>query len=772
MTKILVPRYDGIFKIAADAFADLWEKVTGKRLEIITEDAPKEDLIVLGSDAVNAFAHDRILDKTIGDFCFRTGTEEYAIQSATQNGRNLLFLAGARNRALLYAVYHFFEYKKLCFYFWDGDRVVKADDIDITGLDLREKPHFEYRGLRYFAHRSLDRFQAEHWGLEQWKHEIDWIVKKRMNMFMLRIGLDDLFQKAFPDIVSYPQDGKVPESKERSYDDRNLFWPLEYRGELRKQLLAYARERDLMHPEDVGTMTHWYSRTPWQYLDAVKPDFLPQASGAYKDGTGLVWDIRQDKNMEAYFKLTEAHIREYGSPELFHTIGLSERRCYEDKEANHEMKLYTYRRIISKLREKYPLAPLMIASWEFVFYWTPEQVRELLAQFDPSNTILLDYTSDFDSELNNFLNWDVIGKFPWIFGIFHAYESESDMRGNYEAIERRLPMAVADKMCKGLIYWPEISHSDTLMLEYLAANGWNPVPDNIKIKSFIKTFCQKRYGENERYMDAIWEEALPIIQTRHCGGPGTELTKRIVHNIYELSGHHWSTHDATGILRSEYFIQRFGTVLADCQKLLQDVAAVDIASASEFVRRDIIDIARTVAQRATEYQCFRFIKTMDDWRNGVADDAAPLLMLDRVAEFEQLMCDVISASDEFSLNASLKQLNDKHPVYPGFEYTLKGNSENGYCRTQITELLSYVILPELAGIRDFIAARIAANNRLPLSADMREFMPKNRKNVQDLFYAIPLADMKPDKAKALAEFSSTIRSLAQHIAVAVEVPKQ
>ena len=108
----------------------------------------------------------------------------------------------------------------------------------------------------------------------------------------------------------------------------------------------------------------------------------------------------------------------------------------------------------------------------------------------------------------------------------------------------------------------------------------------------------------------------------------------------------------------------------------------------------------------------------------------------------------------------------------GFEYTLKGNSENGYCRTQITELLSYVILPELAGIRDFIAERIAATNRLPLSADMREFMPKNRKNVQDLFYAIPLADMKPDKAKALAEFSTTIRRLAQHIAVAVETPKQ
>jgi len=96
----------------------------------------------------------------------------------------------------------------------------------MTGLDVRETPHFYYRGLRYFAHRSLGRFQAEHWGPREWEREIDWMLKKRLNLFMLRIGMDDVFQKAFPDVVPYPPaDGPLPEAKPRSFYDRTTAWP-------------------------------------------------------------------------------------------------------------------------------------------------------------------------------------------------------------------------------------------------------------------------------------------------------------------------------------------------------------------------------------------------------------------------------------------------------------------------------------------------------------------------------------------------------------------
>ncbi len=62
--------------------------------------------------------------------------------------------------------------------------------------------------------------------------------------------MDDAWQKAFPDIVPYPPtNAPLPEAVERSYDDRtSARGLLRYRGELRKHVLQYARDRGLIHP--------------------------------------------------------------------------------------------------------------------------------------------------------------------------------------------------------------------------------------------------------------------------------------------------------------------------------------------------------------------------------------------------------------------------------------------------------------------------------------------------------------------------------------------
>ena len=180
MLKILVPEKTGISGIAAAEFAALWRKVTGEKLSVTLRDDGKSDLVVLGSDACNAFSHAKIVEKVIPQFSLVSGSDDYQLRSAEDaNGRKLLFIAGGRPRALLYGVYRFFELRANCRYFWDGDLVPQAEKIDIAGLDVKESPRFNYRGLRYFAHRSLTRFQAEHWDLPEWKREIDWILKRR-----------------------------------------------------------------------------------------------------------------------------------------------------------------------------------------------------------------------------------------------------------------------------------------------------------------------------------------------------------------------------------------------------------------------------------------------------------------------------------------------------------------------------------------------------------------------------------------------------------------
>ena len=762
MTAILIPDQQPVCRLAAETFRDLWSQVTGENLEITL--TPPEDgaLIVLGSDAVNAFTHAKIVAKVIPQFNLRTGTDDYQIASATDSdGRELLFLAGGRPRALLYAVYHFFELRADCRYFWDGDIIPRQDSIDLTGLQVTESPRFEYRGLRYFAHRSLTRFQAEHWDLQEWKREIDWMLKKRFNLFMLRIGLDDLFQKAFPDIVSYPEDGIVPESTPRSYDDRNLFWPLQYRGQLRRELLAYARERDLLHPEDLGTMTHWYSRTPHQYLEKIKPDFMPQATSGYGDPTGLVWDIRQDKFLEDYFHLTETHIREYGAPDLFHTIGLAERRCYDDREANHQMKLYTYRRIISRLRQKYPHAPLLIGSWDFCMYWTPEEVRSLVAELDPANTLIFDYTSDTDDELRTFQNWDLVGNFPWIYGIFHAFEDENDIRGNYDAIARRLPIAARDPMCKGMVMWPECSHTDTLMLEFLAANAWNPSPENVHIETFIKTFCRQRYqGPQTAAMTSIWTDMLPLIKVRHWNAPRLLPFQRLHHDFYAKPFSYLTQLSAINLQRAAFYRERLADLIPAAPALLRRLADIRLEQESPMLFRDVIDLARTAAGRILLFAYTRLIGDLDAWHHGHDNQEEVRFATTTIHQLMNCFGNILAASPEFSLHASLLDLQAKHECYPDFEKTLKGNAENFYCRTAITELVFNVYLPEYQLVEEWIEERLNENNR-SLWINPPDRLKTARQAVIDRFYDTPLAEMAPDTPAARAKLADTLRQTAR-----------
>ncbi len=756
MLKIHIPAKSGIYKIAAEEFVSLWQKVTGKRLAITTKDDKKSNLIVLGSDAVNSFAHEKIIEKVIPQFRVRTNTDDYQLVSAKDGKRELLFLAGGRPRAILYAVYHYFESVANCRYFWDGDIVPECSTPQLSGIDILERPRFEYRGLRYFAHRSLNRFQAEHWDFEEWKQEIDWILKKRLNMFMLRIGLDDMFQKAFPEIVSYPG-YQVPESLPRSYNDRDLFWSLKYRGELRKKVLAYARERDLLHPEDLGTMTHWYSRTPQEFLDKVKPDFMPQATRAYNEQTGMVWDIRKDENLDNYFKLTETHIKEYGSPDLFHTIGLAERRCYADHDSNHQMKLYAYRRIIGKLREKYPNAPLMIASWDFCMYWTPQEVRSLLKELNPANTLILEYSSDTTDEVNNFMNWELVGHFPWIFGIFHAFEPATEIRGNYDQIERRLPVAAEDPLCKGLVYWPECSHTDTLMLEFMSAMAWDP--SQAKIDDFLPGFCKQRYANRTAEMLAIWQKLLPLAKLSGWAGPQEKNPSLTFFS--ELVFFLWdrlTILDANMLGRHLDQKMRYEEKVAVVPEILRMLIPIVKGEIDDFMRRDVIDLARTALSRLQTYGFSKYLLALEDWRNNIGSAKRVQDLLKYLCRTVELEADLIAAHEDYSLFDSLKMLEAKHETNPDFEKTLKSNAEAGYCRSYISELFTGIYLPDLKAYSRWINSKINANDRAPLTK-----IPECevwKKEIQEKFHATPLAEMAPDHAVAFRNLPKTLEKLA------------
>lgn len=747
--KILVPGdcHGQAYQIAGQELQKYWNQITGQTLEIVNQPNGEDNYLVIGSDAVNSFVRQLIERKVIRDFPLKTASDEFRLLTVKDGARTHLILAGGRGRATLYAVYCFLEMRGGCRWFWDGDVVPHQDAIDITGLDVTETPRFYYRGTRYFAHRGLHRFQAEHWSLDDWKQEIDWLVKKRQNVFMLRTGMDDVFQKAFPDIVDYPDPAKPLPEALSGYDNRSLFWSLQYRGQLRKDLLQYAFDRDLMHPEDFGTMSHWYSRTPQQFLDKVKPEFLPNFTG-HGHPTALVWDIRQDKYLDYYWKLTQAHIDNYGKPELFHTIGPAERRCYKDREDNLRMKLYVYRRLIDNLRQHYPDAPLLLAGWDFFCTWQPQEVREFTNQLDPNRSILWDYEADAVSE-RNFTNWDVIGRFPYTFGIFQAYESAMDIRGNYPLIEQRMAMVGDDPFCRGYILWPENSHSDIFLLNFFTANSWKPGKTTDEL---LVEFCRDRYGDQADELLPIWRKVLPISQMLNWHS-------NFAFQLCNTMNGNFKPQDASTWRRTS---QDQLPKLASAPEILTQLA--DVEWTTPFVHRDSIDLARTVLDRLITASRVTLFAAMNDWREGKITTEQARAKVNAFYELTQAMHDTLALHSDYSIYETVEQMNKVEPIVnPDFDRVILDNASCSYCRAHQYELMHTWYMPCIKTICDW------ANDRLDRNDKSAFTYPESFKKVVDSkreeMLSTPLKDQRPTLERTQENFKAVMLRAAKAASV-------
>ncbi len=606
----------------------------------------------------------------------------------------------ARLRSAFYAVYHYFEKAYGVSYHWDGD-IYPQQKQGYIKTSIHTAPRFEYRGIRYFAHRGLHRFQAEMWDIKDWEKELDWLLKKRFNMFMLRIGGEDIFPLAFPDICPFDySDGGNPERK--GFDDRTPMSTLKKSFEIRKAVCRMARERDLIQPVDCGTMTHWYSRTPKCFLEKEKPSFLSQTTSVYSDKGGLVWDIREDKNLENYFKLTKAYTENLGCDGVFHTIGLAERLFSADREENLKLKKYTYSRICEFLNKNYPNSKLLVASWDFSFYWQNEEVGALLDELDREKCIIFDYTSDTTDQTTNFLNWGVKGHFPYIFGIFHAFEPSNGIRGNYETIKARMDIAAQDKYCKGFVTWQELSHGDNFMLEYTAANAWQPIYSR---ENLLPEYCKKRFGSLTDEFESIYNTLYPVTRLFVWGGDKAKPEQNFFNDYtYDIISTSITRTPIKGELKEDYK-NALIYQLAEYEGVKENTFAAKAMLLkikpllyTSQQKREWYDLMRSCLSAQTHFEIIKCGLAIDSGiKNG---DILPALQyLKNVLSYQRELASVLKEHEDYSLAATLKRLKESFTLNPYFEnITIKENTVTEYCRTCIYEVFERVTVPETEAV--------------------------------------------------------------------------
>ena len=704
-------------RIAADEFRKFYGQLTGRPAE-------GERRVLLTIDATKS----------------ADGYDAFSIKSDSEGA----VLTGGNARSVLYAVYELLEKRGGCRWYWDGDIVPKIAELDLDNLDVDTKSRFKYRATRYFSHRGLGRFRSMQWGPDEWKHEIDYLAKIKVNVFMLRMGWFDLFQKAFPDVCKYPDPAVRLPGTGTGYDNHSLHWSLQYRGLLRKMIQDYGFERGFEQPEDFGTMTHWYTRTPKDFIDNMKPDFLPNSVDWYSDPASLVWDIRNPKWMEMYWKLTEASISHYGRSDILHTMGLSERKCSTNAAENLRLKIEVTKKLIDDAQRRHPESLIILGGWDFHFTWEPEECRQLFAALRGyKNLLLWDYSVDeareggvVNSRLDKSMpsNWDVIGKFPYTFGVFGHATSCIDVRADYPRIEREWAKCKDDPFCQGYIWWPETEHGDTLWYEYFSKNLWDP---KYKVEDLYANFCRDRYGRQAVKMEPIWRKVVPISIGHGFGHLSMNIlpfAPKVIDREKCFRTFPWRSclNDAPGVFR----------------------ALAEVEWQDEKVKRDTLDLARTVTDRLLYAVLSKVRVSLQAWRKGAVPAADVKKYLRATTALVDGLAATLALHSDYSLWESFVKMNEVENIRnPDFPQVLLENAINDYCLGYQYEAAEYWYRPVARDLERDIGALLDAGDRAAPSkiakTDYRQWMQ-----------GTPLKEMAPTLPRTPENYRKAMLDLA------------
>ena len=375
--------------------------------------------------------------------------------------------------------------------------------------------------------------------------------------------------------------------------------------------------------------------------------------------------------------------------------------------------------------------------------FTPDEVQDLVSELDPSQAIIFDYTSETLRE-NNFTKWGVMGKFPWVFGLFSGYESQNEIRGPYDVANERVKLAKEDPMCKGFILWPELSHGDSFMIEYTAANAWNG--DTPTVSEQTDKYCADRYpAELVEKMSKLWRDFMPIVQTN-----AWSLPDKIHMHGYDL----YTDIIARTEFKKEYAehyklkVDRFAPHKDAAAHILNELA--DIVTDDYMTVRDKFDIARTVIGRYVHAAIFGI-------EYLYATDASLEKLEALMQTCEQLMASLtrlLALHDDYSLAVSFERIKSVERTNPHFEKTLKNNAECNYCRSHIFENAAYLYVPEMKLLFDEIKRIVKAGEPYD-----REAVKKLAQPIRERYFATPLAEM----SRGSGSFENVVKDAAKII---------
>ena len=714
-TVICFSEKDWLEKHAAEELAKYVEAITGLKSQMLPNleaIPPKKSVIVVGLNTLV----DSFLSKGTLKLPASLHEEGFIIKTVKTEGRTCLVLMGGGPRGTLNAVYHYLENICKVGFFWDGEHIPKLEKMPIEDVNITENPRFR---LRQYLQGCVFGYTTYWWGEKEWKREIEWAAKHKLNILELPPGHLKIWRKVWKDfgvaVSSSSLSGPpfLPWATGHKWDMRPPYPEgfQDFQAELAKGNIEHARSLGfkVVMPGFLGQVPKEFyekCRAETSFIDVSWAGFSPPGRFIHPA------DPLYPKLWKAFM---EAYRDRYGTDHLWHASTFGEMRPGNTPEEQRNIKMNNAKMNLEAIRSVDPEGEFVTGSWTFTDrqFWPKDDVKAWLDTF-PGDSIQVwelwpefyprDTSSTYKPVTYKELDY-YFGK-PWLMGFLHSYGGQTSLHGDLAGLIRRVKEVAVDpkaKKCLGVAVEMEVIHHNFIFYDLLARLSWKP--DEIELDGFLGDYAVRRYG---REAAAAMVQCLKQLTASVYGSDDARSPLYQYRLTEEKLYQDW---------RSPYsHLLSLGDrvkFIPHLRKALE-IALEEAGKLGDCIlyQHDLIDIARQYLGELFNLHVLRLYGAFEDWDKGAFESEAEIL--ERILDSQEML---LSSSDYFCLQPIL----DKAEALPNAPedfaerirdiLTVWAGQILDYARRDYYELVRFYYRPRVDAFLQYLREKLKEGSR-------------------------------------------------------------
>ena len=431
---------------AAEELARYIQAMSGASPPIMTSDewqeTKKEQIaILIGRPETHPFVAQLIREGKVKLSADYPGFDGFIIKTLPHT----VVLGGSTDPGTLYAVYYFLENFCHVGFFQDGEYIPQRSTITLNEIDVVERPHFE---IRQYLQACAFGYTTSYWEWEDWKRELDWMVKRYLNTMMLDWG--------------HPEWRRIADYA-RKLGIKTIL-PGAGLGEVSEEFMR-------QHPNVRYVKMQWIEAEPYFVIHPSDPMFVERGAET----------IRRN-------------IQTYGTDHIYNVDPYAEQTVFLPPEEVENMRAEFGRATAAYIRKADPQGIWYASGWALLAPPWPEETAKAFLEAIPKDMF---YICDIWADENPiYKKYHYFYGRDWGFGVLHSFGGDDIMRGDLAGLIRRVQQLMDDPKadrCRAFYINPEMIHYNILYFDLAAKLSWNP--RKVNLGDFLSSYALRRYGE-------------------------------------------------------------------------------------------------------------------------------------------------------------------------------------------------------------------------------------------------------------------------------------